>query len=57
VVRDQVLRLADEVHELANSAIAATQLADQLPPQRITEEPENFRRLDGGHRGHYISNN
>jgi hypothetical protein len=45
VVRDHVLRLPDELHELADSAIAATELDDQLPPQRIAEQPEDLRRL------------
>ena len=45
VVGDQVLRLADELHELADTAIAATELDDQLPSQRIAEQPEDLRRL------------
>ena len=45
VVRDQVLRLADELHELADAAIAAPELDDQLPAQRIAEQPEDLRRL------------
>jgi len=44
VVGDQVLRLPDELHELANSAVAATELDDELPSQRIAEQPEDLRR-------------
>ena len=49
VVRDQVLRLPDQLHELADPAIAATELADQLPSQRIAEQREDLRRLRRSH--------
>ena len=49
VVGDQVLRLAHELHELANTPIAATEFADQLPTQRIAEQSENLRRLCFSH--------
>ena len=51
VVGDQVLRLPDQLHELADTAIAATELADQLPSQRIAEQPEDLRRLSCWHNG------
>ena len=54
VVGDQVLRLPDELHELADTAIAATELADQLPSQRIAEQPEDLRRLCRFHVCYYI---
>jgi hypothetical protein len=54
VVRDHVLRLPDELHELADTAIAATELADQLPPKRIAEQPEDLRRLRRFHHRYYI---
>jgi hypothetical protein len=41
VVGDQVLRLADELDELADAPIAAPELVDQLPAQRIAEQPED----------------
>jgi hypothetical protein len=44
VVRDQVLRLPDELHELPYAAIAATELDDQLPSQWIAQQPEDLRR-------------
>jgi hypothetical protein len=55
VVGDQVLRLPDQLHELADAAIAATKLADQLPSQRIAEQPEDLRRLRRSHVKRYIS--
>ena len=55
VVGDQVLRLPDELHELADTAIAATELADQLPSQRIAEQPEDLRRWRRSHAAYYIS--
>jgi len=55
VVRDQVLRLPDQLHELADTAIAATELADQLPSQRIAEQSEDLRRLRRSHGSNYIS--
>ncbi len=44
VVRDQVLGLAGELHEFADSAVAATELHDDLPAQRIAQKPEDFWR-------------
>ena len=35
VVRDQALALTRELAELSHAAIAARQLAQQLPPQRV----------------------
>ena len=55
VVRDQVLRLPDVLHELADAAIASTELDDQLPSQRIAEQPEDLRRLRRSHVSCYIS--
>src|SRR4051794_12726216 len=49
VVGDQVLRLPDEVHELADAPIAATELHDELPSQRIAQQPKDLRRLDRFH--------
>ena len=49
VVGDKVLRLAHEFHELADTTVAATELDDQLPPQRIAEQPEDLGRLRFGH--------
>src|SRR5258705_3286188 len=37
------------MHELADSAIAATELDDQLPSQRIAEQPEDRGRLRRSH--------
>ena len=54
VVGDHVLRLPDELHELADTAIAATELDDQLPAQRIAEQSEDLRRLRRSHVDHYI---
>ena len=55
VVGDEVLRLPDQLHELADTTIAATELADQLPSQRIAEQPEDLRRLGRSHVPNYIS--
>ena len=63
MVGDQVLRLPDELHELADPAIAAAELDDQLPSQRIAEQSEDLRpsrfdtpSSDGGpHRTHTTS--
>ena len=55
VVGDQVLRLPDELHELADTAIAAAELDDQLPSQRIAEQPEDLRPLCCSHVPSYIS--
>ena len=49
VVGDEVLRLPDELHELADPAIAAPELDDQLPAQRIAEQPEDLRRRCRSH--------
>ena len=49
VVRDQVRRLPDQLHELADTAIAATELANQLPAQRIAEQAEDLWRLQRWH--------
>jgi hypothetical protein len=46
VVRDEVLRLAGECDQLADPAIAPTELDHQLPPQRIAQEGEDLGRLD-----------
>ena len=54
VVRDQVLRLADELHELADAAIAAAELGDELPAQRVGEQSEDRRRRGSFHLHHYI---
>ncbi len=48
VVRHKVRRLPDELHELSDTAIAASELAEQLPSQRIAEQTEDrgwLRRL------------
>jgi hypothetical protein len=45
VVRDQVLRLRNEVHELTDAAIAAAELADQLPPEWVAEQSQDLGRL------------
>jgi hypothetical protein len=57
VVRDEVLRLADEVDELAHATVAATELADELPAQRIGQETEDLRRLRRLHARDYIKLN
>ena len=44
VVRDEVLRLTDQLGQLAHAAIAAGQLRHDPPTQRIAEEPEDRRR-------------
>ena len=49
MVGDQVLRLAHQPHELAHTTITATELDDQLPSQRIAEQPEDLWRLRGSH--------
>ena len=54
VVGHQVLRLPDQLHELADPAVATTELADQLPSQRIAQQPEDLRRLGRSH-SHTIS--
>jgi hypothetical protein len=35
VVRDEALRPTQQVHELANTAVAPRELAEQSPPQRM----------------------
>jgi hypothetical protein len=55
VVRDHVLRFADALHELTHAPVAATQLADQMPPERISQQTEDARRLRRDHFG-IISN-
>ena len=45
VVGHHVLRLPEQLHEFADTAIAATELADQLPSQRIAEQSEDLRWL------------
>ena len=42
MVGNKVLWLANELHEFTNAAIAAAKLADQLPAQRLAEEPEDL---------------
>jgi hypothetical protein len=54
VVRHQVLRLLDELHELAHPSVAATELGDQLPSQWIAERPEDLWGLGRCHGDHYI---
>jgi hypothetical protein len=44
VVGDEVLRLRDELAELADAPVAARQLAEQPPPQRLARKPQNARR-------------
>ena len=41
-------------HELADPAIAAAELDDQLPSQRIAQQPEDLRRLRSLHACYYI---
>lgn len=43
VVRDQVLWLAHQLDEFTDAPIAAPELADQLPSQRLAEQPEDLR--------------
>src|SRR5439155_25226448 len=49
VVRDEVLRLAGESHELADPPIATAELDDELPAQWIAQQPEDLRRLGRTH--------
>jgi hypothetical protein len=49
VVRDEILRLVDELHELADPPVAASELDDELPPQRIAQQPEDLRGLGRYH--------
>ena len=44
VVGNQVLRLSEKLHEFADAAIAASELAHQTPSQRIAEQSEDLRR-------------
>src|SRR6185503_15473821 len=48
VVRDEVLRLAHELHELADSPITVTELGDQLPSQRVAQQAEDLGRISSG---------
>jgi hypothetical protein len=42
MVRDEVLWLSDELDEFTDSAIAAAELADQLPPQGLAEQSQDL---------------
>ena len=53
VVRDEVLRLADELGELTDAPIAAAELGDQLPAVRIGDQGEDCRRRERGR--HHIA--
>ena len=44
VVRRQALPLADQRRELTDLPIAARQLAQQPPPQRVSRQPQKPRR-------------
>ena len=50
VVRDEVLRLGQELRELTDSAIACCERLEDLPPDRICEEPENGGRINSDDR-------
>lgn len=54
VVRHHVLRLPDKLHQFAHASIAAAELPDQLPAQRIAEQPEDRWRRGRDHDAHYI---
>ena len=43
VVGDEVLGLFDELHELSDPTVAATELTHQLPTQRMVEHPDDLR--------------
>ena len=45
VVGDQVLWLFNEVHELTDAAIAAGELADQLPSEWVAQQSQDLGRL------------
>ena len=45
VVGHHVLGLAEQLHELTDTAIAATEFADELPAERIAEQSEDLRWL------------
>jgi hypothetical protein len=55
MVRDGVLRLTNEVHQLTDTTIADGELAHELPTHRIAEHSENFRRMDRTHSPNHIS--
>ena len=44
MVRDEVLRLADQARQLVHGAVAAGQLAQQLPTQRMARQLKELRR-------------
>ena len=44
MVRDEVLGLTRPVHQLVHHQIAAGQLAEQLPPQRMPRKLQELRR-------------
>src|SRR5262245_44600678 len=51
VVRHEVLRLADELRQLAHRAVALHELAQESPAQGMSREPHEIGRLadpDGG---------
>lgn len=53
VVGDQALRLAHQGPQLPDPAVAARQLPQQLPPQRVPDKPQDRRRaLDGANGNH-----
>ena len=54
VVGDDVLRLPDELYQLADPTIAATELADQLPAEWFAEQSEDLRRGCRFHSCYYI---
>ena len=45
VVRHQALRLADELGQLPHGPVAAHELAEQPPPQRMCHQPHEPRRV------------
>jgi hypothetical protein len=45
MVRDHVLGLAYELHELADSTVTSPELADDVPSQRVAQQAEDPRRL------------
>src|SRR6516164_9776884 len=50
VIGDEALALADQLRELTNRAVAADELTEQVPPDRVRNEREDRGWVDGARR-------
>ena len=55
MIRDEVLRFAHELSDLADAPVAAGQMAEKLPPQRVRDQLQELERRLVGRSSDHVS--